>query len=133
MLNRDCPMWIGQAIKYSAVGIFNTALDAALYLLLTQWLGLSGLKILAKGISYCVGILNSYHWNRSWTFESRANVASTLTPFVLASLAALGINTLAMYFGLLLFSRQEYIALAMATGITLIWNFSVTKFLVFRR
>ncbi len=130
---RSYPRWIGQAFKYSTVGISNTVLDAVLYLVLTHWLGLGGLKVLAKAISYGAGTLNSFHWNRSWTFKSRARAAATFIPFVLVSLAALGINAAAMYVSLDLFSQREFVAFTLATSVTLLWNFGVTKFVVFRR
>lgn len=127
------PTWFSQVIRYSVVGMSNTAVDATLYLLLTHWLGLGSLKVLAKGISYSVGTVNSFHWNRSWTFRSKARVAIIFVPFLLASLAALAINASAMYVCLELFDQRELPALALATAITLLWNFGVTKFLIFRR
>ena len=129
----DLPSWFWQVIRYSVVGLSNTGVDAALYLLLTHWLGLGSLKILAKGISYSVGTVNSFHWNRSWTFRSKARAAVIFVPFLLTSLAALAINASAMYVCLPLFDQRELPALALATAITLLWNFGVTKFLIFRR
>jgi putative flippase GtrA len=126
------PTWLVQAVKYAMVGLLNTGLDAALYLGITHWLGLGGLRVLAKSISYGAGILNSFYWNRSWTFRSRAKVAATLIPFVLASLTALGINAGAMYLSLGLFGQREAPAFVLATGVTLLWNFGATKFVVFR-
>jgi putative flippase GtrA len=125
--------WLAQVAKYSVVGVGNTALDAVLYLLLTRWLGLGGVKVLAKGLSYAVGTLNSFHWNRSWTFRSRVSAAATFLPFVLVSLTALALNALVMYLALALLGQQELLALALATGVTLLWNFAAGKFLVFRR
>ncbi len=126
-------VWLGQAARYSVVGLSNTALDAVVYLLLTRWLGLGGAKILAKGLSYTAGTLNSFHWNRSWTFHSRARALTTFLPFVLVSLASLAVNALMMYVGLAIFGQQELPALALATGTTLSLNFLAGKFLVFRR
>jgi len=130
---RRRPPWLGQIARYSAVGAFNTALDAGLYLLLTHWLGLSGLRILAKGISYGVGTLNSFHWNRSWTFRSSVAATTTFAPFLLVSIVALAVNAAAMDLFLELFAQHETPALIVATGLTLLWNFSVNKYIVFKR
>lgn len=127
------PPWLGQAVRYSAVGVLNTGLDAVLYLLLTHWLGLAGLRILAKGVSYGISAVNSYHWNRSWTFRSSSKALSTFGWFLLASLVAMGINTGAMYLFLDLLRQYEIPSLLMATGITLLWNFCANKFFVFKR
>lgn len=125
--------WIAQVARYSVVGILNTALDATLYFLLTHFLGLGGLKVLAKAISYGAGTVNSFHWNRSWTFKSRVRALVTFLPFLAVSLMALGLNAVAMYLSLELFSQQELPAFAVATIATLLWNFVLTKFVIFRR
>lgn len=125
--------WLAQALRYSAVGIFNTVLDASVYFLLTHFLGLGGLKVLAKAISYGAGTLNSFHWNRSWTFRSKVRALATFVPFLVVSLMALGLNAVAMYLSLELFSQREMPAFVAATAATLLWNFAVTKFVIFRR
>lgn len=132
MTSRHYPAWLRQAARFSAVGASNTVLDAVLYFLLTHFFGLGSLRVVAKAISYGAGTLNSFHWNRSWTFRSRARAATTLIPYVLMSLAALAINAVAMYGSLQLFSQHEVPAFAVATGITLLWNFGLTKYVIFR-
>ena len=124
--------WHAQAAKYATVGLLNTALDAGLYLLLTHWLGFGGVKVAAKGMSYAVGIVNSYHWNRVWTFRSQARVTATFISFVLVSLTGLAVNSLAMYLSLDLLHQPDLVALGVATGSSLLLNFTANKLLVFR-
>ncbi|MCL5257496.1 MAG: GtrA family protein, partial [Chloroflexi bacterium] len=95
--------WLEQVFKFSTVGLFNTALDATLYFVLTSWLGFGGLRIPAKSLSYGAATVNSFYWNRSWTFKSTARAAFTFLPFVLASLVAIAINAGAMALCLRLF------------------------------
>jgi putative flippase GtrA len=52
--------------------------------------------------------------------------------FGLASLTALAINAGAMHLGLVVLAWPEMVVLGLATGITLVWNFGVSKFVVFR-
>ena len=127
------PAWIEQALKFLAVGVLNTLVDAALYVALTRWLGLAAWPVLAKGISYGAGVLNSFAWNRSWTFRSTARAWTTLLPFVLANLVALAVNAGAMHLGLNVLGLPEPIALVLATGVTFLWNFVISKFIVFRK
>ena len=124
--------WLRQATRFALVGILNTAVDAGLYFLLTRWLGFAELKILAKAVSYSVAVLNSYFWNRSWTFRSRETQVSTFLPFVVANLLGLAINSGVMYAGLQLFGLIDGIALCLAIAATFFWNFSVSKLVVFR-
>ena len=65
------PQWLDQALKFLAVGVLNTLLDAGLYLALTRWLDLTPWPALAKGISYGAGILNSFAWKIYRPMRSR--------------------------------------------------------------
>ena len=128
------PVWLEQAAKFLSVGILNTALDASLYFVLTRWLGFSTLQTLAKGISYGAGILNSFYWNKSWTFKSDAGtVTTTFVPFILANLAALTINAGVMHICLNAFGLHEIPSLALATGSTFFWNFTISKVFIFKK
>lgn len=127
------PVWLEQAVKFLSVGILNTALDAGLYFVLTRWLGFAAFETLAKGISYGVGILNSFYWNKSWTFKSDDGTVAAFVPFALANLAALAINAGVMHVCLNIFSLHEIVSLALATGITFLWNFAVSKVFIFKK
>ena len=127
------PVWLEQAVKFLSVGVLNTVLDASLYFVLTRWLGLSTLQTLAKGISYGAGILNSFYWNKSWTFKSDAGTVAAFVPFALANLAALAINASVMHVCLNALALHEIVSLALATGSTFLWNFIISKFVIFKK
>ena len=128
------PGWINQAAKFLSVGAANTLLDAALYFALTRWFGLGGMATLAKGISYSVGILNSYYWNKIWTFklESPSN-GRVFVGFALANLFSLAINASVMYICINTLAFPEALAWFGATGAAFVWNFLISKFVVFRQ
>ena len=126
-------LWLKQAVKFGAVGVLNTLIDLGLYFVLTRWLGMAGLPVAAKAISYSAGILNSFLWNRNWTFRSQASPWKTLVPFVLVNLVGLGLNTGSMQLGLNVLRLPELVSLGLATGFTLAWNFVLSKFVVFRK
>jgi putative flippase GtrA len=141
------PVWLEQAAKFLSVGILNTALDASLYFVLTRWLalryaaasltgysgqGFSTLQTLAKGISYGAGILNSFYWNKSWTFKSDTGTMTAFVPFVVANLAALAINAGIMHLCLNALGLHEIPSLALATGSTFLWNFTISKVCIFK-
>lgn len=127
-----CPLWLRQALKFLIVGVSNTLLDASLYFLLTRWLGFSTRRTLAKAASYSVGVLNSFYWNRTWTFKAQASLGALLT-FGWVNLIGLGLNAGVMALCLDVFQIHEGLALASATGVAFIWNFAASKSLVFRR
>jgi putative flippase GtrA len=125
--------WLGQAVRFGAVGLLNTAIDLGLYFALTRWFGLGGLPVAAKCLSYSAGILNSFYWNKNWTFQARTKSWSALLPFALVNLAGLAVNAAVMQVCLKAMSLPEILSLGLATGCTLAWNFLASKFLVFRK
>lgn len=121
-----------QAIKYATVGVSNTLIDAAAYFAFTRWLWLGSLPVLAKGIAYGVGMVNSFYWNRNWTFKSQGNAWKAAFLFTLTHIAALGINAGVMFLSLEMFKFSEVISLVLATGAAFGWNFILNKLVVFR-
>jgi putative flippase GtrA len=132
-LTLHLPAWFIQAVKFSFVGVLNTAVDWGVYFILTRWLGMANLPIAAKSISYSAGIINSFFWNRTWTFRSKAQIWTTLLPFVIVNLVGLAINTGIYELCLNVLGLQELIALGTATIVTLVWNFVLSKFVIFRK
>jgi len=125
--------WIEQGVKFAIVGLMNTGIDLGLYFLLTNHVtALAEASVLAKGISYAAGVVNSYLWNRSWTFKVEEGSWRTFVPFALTSLIGLTVNAAVLWAALLL-SVPETLALLIATGSALIWNFFISKRWIFKR
>ena len=121
-----------QIAKFMTIGVLNTAIDAAAYFALTRWLGFGSALILAKALAYIIGMVNSFFWNRSWTFNSQDNIWRAAGLFTLTHIFALAINTGTMAFALEAMQLPEIIALGAATGASFIWNFVLNKWVVFR-
>jgi putative flippase GtrA len=125
--------WLGQLLRFLLVGVLNTLVDAGLYLALTRWLGLAAVPALAKCLSYGGGTLNSFYWNRTWTFKSADRATRSLLPFIVISLLSLALNAGAMHLGIYAMAMSEALALVLATAITFAFNFTCSKVLVFRK
>jgi putative flippase GtrA len=65
-----------QFVKFGIVGMSNTLLSLAVYTALLKGFGMWYLA--ASAISYTVGMVNGFLWNRRWTF--RGHVGDALTP-----------------------------------------------------
>jgi putative flippase GtrA len=67
--------WIVQACKYGIVGVANTLLTVAVIGLMMHFLYGAIDADLAISLSnitgYVAGLVNSFVWNRKWTFRSR--------------------------------------------------------------
>jgi putative flippase GtrA len=91
---RDDPL-VRQFLKYGVVGASNTVLTFAVY----SGLVTAGLHyLIAIVVGYLVGSLNSYVFNRHWTFRAR-DIAHTQagSRFAIVQAAAIGANVLLLY------------------------------------
>jgi putative flippase GtrA len=119
-----------QFIKFNLVGLLNTALDFALFSLLT-WIGVY--YILAQCVSYGVGMLNSYTLNKYWTFAQKGR----LEPKQAIRFLVLNLGSLLLSLLLLMLLKDSWgIAIVEAklltTVITTLVNYAGNKLWVFR-
>lgn len=82
----------GRLAKYGLVGILNTGVDFAVFCLLVYVAGFG--TVSSQGIAYGAGLLNSYLWNRHWTFQVKeGRIWLQLGRFVLVNAFSFGIAT----------------------------------------
>ena len=97
-------------------------------------------EVVASALGYALSAGFNYWANYHYTFKSNASHWQTLPKFALAVVIGLSVNTLA--FSLFLHVFTQYLSLpwvkpylvaqCLATGITLIVNFMVHKFWIYR-
>lgn len=119
-----------KAAKFAVVGVANTLIDYGVFALLAQLLGVN--VYFSQVISYSCGVLNSYVFNRSWTFKSQSRFFSpTLVRFLVLNLAMLAVSTgllaLLMQFGL-----GKLLAKAGSVAVTMALSFLVNRLWVFQ-
>lgn len=129
-----------QIIKFVVVGVFNTLLDFAVLNLLILLSGVaSGTPfIFFKAVSFLIAVVNSYFWNRRWTFRSDKQVfiqffvVSAVGLLLNVGTASFLVNILGPQFGL---SEKIWANVGAAGGtlVVMTWNFLGYKFLVFRK
>lgn len=123
-----------EVLKFMAVGVLNTTLDIGAYYMLTRTTGFfADHLVIAKFCSFLVGTVSSLLLNRSWTFglTSRLSMAEVVR-FYTATSVALAINVASMNF-LIKMGVYDLVALLFTTGITLSFNFILSKFWIFRK
>ena len=128
---------IGYFLKFQVVGIINFFVDYGVFFLLTSVLSM--MTALANIISYSCGIINSFLWNRYWTFKIRHSFFSLhFLKFVFVNLISLGVNTVAVWilvelyaFNAGLFGMENFFAKLIATVFSFTVNFAGNKLLVF--
>lgn len=127
-----------QFLKFALVGGLNTILDWLVYFALSRTVfapfGQLG-KQLAKAGSFVVSASSSYLLNRHWTFRSLdPDVARQAGRFVVVAFTGLALNNLIFF----LLTAPQYanlpdlVALALATGTVMGWNFLANKHWTFK-
>ena len=119
-----------QFAKFGIVGISNTLLTA-----ITIWILLKQLHFsdyLSNMIGYTIGVINSFVWNRKWTFESKNKVSNTIYKFIgifgICYLFQLG----NLYFLLNFTNTEAYVSQILSIGVYTILNFVLNKSYTFK-
>lgn len=133
-----------QILKFGIVGISNTVVDfAILNLLFWVFKIYSGSWIILFNIiSFSMAVLNSYIWNKYWTFKAKEKkeAKQQFSKFLFISVIGAVINSGIVY-GVSTFIDPLFdlssglwanIAKILATGFALVWNFIGYKFWAFK-
>lgn len=129
-----------QIAKFVVVGVLNTFVDLGVLnlLMLATGVVLGPMYIVFKSISFISGSLNSYVWNKYWTFESRRGEAKEVIQFFIVSIVGFLINVgiasaVANNVSIAGFSDKAMANIGALAGtiIGLTWNFLGYKFIVF--
>ncbi len=133
-----------QLAKFAVIGGLNTFLDFAA---LNSLIFLSGVSSgsgysLFKGISFTVAVVNSYFWNKKWTFDSQEREGGKeFVQFLVVSLVGFGINVGSASFIVNVLgggwdispNLLANLGALTATLLSLAWNFVGYKFVVFKK
>ena len=144
LIGKKIPV-IFQASKSFLVGILNTFIDFAILTILMETFKVfsGGLYVLFKGTSFSGATINSYFWNKFWTFEKRETkdpLKETAQFYLITiggllihlGISSLVVNLIGPQFGL---SKQiwAYIGALAAVFCGFLWNFTGYKFIVFKK
>ncbi len=85
---------LGQLVRFGIVGSANTLISWCMYALLLR----AGVhSLVASGIAWTLGALNSYVHNRRWTFRSRGRYAPELVRFGAVQCAGLVLDLVLLH------------------------------------
>jgi glycosyltransferase involved in cell wall biosynthesis len=124
-----------QVGTFAAIGLVNTAVDVFAYYGMTRYTAVFAAHVVtAKAISFFIGTLCSFIMNRRFTFSVQTKINSAeLFRFYSVSGMALIINAGVLYVFHSMFKFPDLIAVGIATVITFIWGFTLSKFWVFNK
>lgn len=132
-----------QLARFGVTGLMNFSVDTGIVTALTEWYHIdpeSKAVIPFLVISSTFAIINSYYWQRSWTFGQQNSASQKeFIGFVLVTVVGIAINTAIAFLSIQVISSMgvsnnaQLITLSkiVATIISLFWNFFGYKFFVF--
>lgn len=152
---------IWQIAKFGVTGVINVLVDFGVLLFLSSFFknyygiysdqvffNFESVAILTitfyslyKSLSFIVANINSYFWNKFWTFEKNENKKSEFFQFFIVSIIGFFVNVLvaSLVFnniaplGSLEQNQWELVGAALGSIAGLIWNFTGYKFFVFKK
>ncbi|MFC1656341.1 GtrA family protein [Patescibacteria group bacterium] len=128
LIKKDMPV---QFIKFGIVGISNTLIDLGIFQALTAYTPIY--YVIANIISFSLGVLNSYIWNRIWTFRSPdRRISKEFIRFAIISVIGLVLNTLFLAVFIEVFNFPSFLGKVVATVLVFVWNFFMSKSWVFK-
>jgi putative flippase GtrA len=124
----------GQAVRFIIVGLANTAVDLVIFSLLRLVMP----DVAAKAISYCCCIVNSFVWNKYWTFGARGSAKGKreFLVFFAVNLPPMVVNVVVFtLLGFWIGPSSFWVRIGrafLAAVITIAWNFFGSRYLAFR-
>ncbi|MCU7707975.1 GtrA family protein [Priestia sp. JV24] len=115
-------------LKFGFVGIMNTLLTIISYLVLIHF---DMNYILANVLSYFIGVINSYYWNKSWVFQATVH-KWMLAQFFIVNLITLAINTSCLFLLVHYTPANPIIGQLLSTCIGMFINFFLNKIWTFK-
>lgn len=117
-------------VKFSFVGVANTALDYLVFLVCFYWLSFP--ILLANFCAFCLAVCLSFYLNSKFTFSdmSEGNNAGRLAKFFLVACTAFLAATAAVYY--LSGFMPVYLAKIASIVVSLALNYGLSRLLVFK-
>jgi len=120
---------LSRFLRFASVGAVGTIIQYVVLIGFAQVTDLS--LVIASAVGFILGAFMNYSLNYRYTFRSTKNHREAMIKFMTVALAGLIINTCVM--GVAEHYALHYLfAQVFATGLVLVWNFSVNLLWAFR-
>ena len=123
---------IKQFVKFGIVGVGNSIIDFAGFLIATRIFDLHYLA--ANTLSWTIAVSFSFVVNKFWTFRSRetAVIGKQSIKFFIVSAVALALSLIILDILIRILGIHDLIAKILTIGIIVFWNFFLNKYWTFK-
>jgi len=119
-------------IRFGCVGCINTMFDFGIFCVLNNLFGIN--YIISQIASYSSGTVNSYFFNKFWTFnDTKTNKKTTkeIVQFIVVNAASLSVSLIGLSILMKDRSMNSFLAKIIAMVLAQVVNFSGYRFWVF--
>ena len=124
-------MFDKRLLKFLVVGLSNTLISYVAFILLYSYILVHNAAA-SQALSYFLGILWSFIWNRKWTFGGDHHNVMTFVRFLISQFSMLLLSTAGLHFAVENFNVNVNISWFAVMAVITILNFSLSKNWVFR-
>ena len=117
-------------ILYGIIGSFTSALDFAVFTLLSKYIGIH--YIVANCISVLIGISTSFALNRSINFKVKDKTGKRFLIFLTVGVCGLLLSNVILYVGIDMLSGDELIGKLASIVLVVGFQFILNKFITFK-
>lgn len=122
-----------QFLRFGIAGGFCAVLEIGSLILLVRFYGEDYLMYF-NILAFSFAVIINYLLSRYWVFErGRLSTRVEFSAFVIVSIIALGINQSVLYALAKMLLLNYIIAKILAILVTILWNFTAKKYLVFKK
>jgi len=89
IINQDNHLII-QGTRFFIVGVSNAVIGLGIIYVCYNLLHVN--YMISNGIGYCCGLINSFIWNKKWTFKSKTNLKKEIILFFVIFLVSYSLN-----------------------------------------
>ena len=118
-------------ILYGIIGSFTSALDFAVFTLLSKYVGVY--YLVANCISVLVGITTSFSLNRSINFQIKDKTGKRFLIFLTVGLCGLVLSNLILYVGIDMLNGDELFVKFASIVLVVGFQFILNKFVTFKK
>jgi putative flippase GtrA len=116
--------------RFAIVGGIATVIQFSILVTLVELAHAN--KLVANAVGFVFAATANYLMNRYFTFAgTQSHMGYGMLKFAITSVIGLGVNTI-IFQALMSFGLYYVIAWVVAVGLTLIWNYSAARLIVFR-
>jgi len=121
-------LFILQGFKFGLVGISNTIISLICFNLLIHF---NVPYLYANVTGYSLGMINSYYWNYRFVFKQEELQLGQVVKFILGNVIVLLCSSCLLYVFVEILTLNAQIAYIISLVVTMLFNFLLSKFIVF--